>query len=52
MDKEIEASLTLLSMLAAVVKLNSAFDHTATAYMLRRQTSNTERAAQCPRVVM
>ena len=37
MDNELQALLTLLSMLAAVVQLNSAFYNAATAYTHRRQ---------------
>lgn len=37
MDNGLQALLTLLSMLAAVVQLNSAFYNITTAYMHRRQ---------------
>ncbi len=46
MDNELQVSLTLLSLLAAVVQLNSAFFHVTTAYMYRRQA--TIRAVTVP----
>ncbi len=35
MDNELQALLTLLSLLAAVIQLDSAFYHATTAYMRR-----------------
>ncbi len=37
MDNELQALLTVLSLLAVIVELNSAFHQAATAYMLRRK---------------
>lgn len=42
MDNKLQVLLTLLSMPAAVVWLNSAFYHATTAYMHRRLTLNTD----------
>ncbi len=39
MDNKLQVLLTLLSVLAAVVQLNSAFYHAVTAYMLRMQAT-------------
>ncbi len=37
MDNKLQALLTLFSLLAAVLQLNSVFDHVAAAYMCRRR---------------
>jgi len=37
MDNELQALLTLMSLLAAVEQVNSAFYNAKTAYMHRRQ---------------
>ncbi len=39
MDNELQALLALLSLSAAVLKLNSAFHHVTTAYMVRMQAT-------------
>ncbi len=46
-DYKLHTLLTLLSLLAAVVLLNSAFHHAITAYMLRREDI-TQRSATIP----
>ncbi len=47
MDNKLQALLTLLSLLTAVVQLNSAFHHATTAYM-RRRKDITQRAVTVP----